>query len=216
MKPIVYTTIYGDYDNLKDQPDIGVRYICYTDNPNLQSDIWEIIYDPIYPHLHPRIRAKYRKLICPFDTLSLFIDGSIQIVNPNMIEELSKFLKNGWATYIHPSGRTCIESELAESLPMEKYQGLPLQEQVDYYFKQGLPKNFGLWACGIMLRDGKFEDFGTKWMLENMMWTYQDQISLPYLVWKEKFPLDTITADQYACFNGGDVLFNILGHNHNG
>jgi hypothetical protein len=212
MKPIVYTTIYGDYDNLKDQPDIGVRYVCYTDNPNLRSDVWEIIYDPIYPHLHPRLRAKFRKLICPFDTLSLFIDGSIEIVNPNIIEELSKFLKNGWATYVHPSGRTCITTELAESLPMEKYQDLPLQEQVDYYFKQGLPKDFGLWACGVMIRDGKFEDFGSKWMLENLAWTYQDQLSLPYLAWKEKFKLDTIMLDQYACFNGGDVLFNIIGH----
>jgi hypothetical protein len=212
MKPIVYTTIYGDYDNLKDQPDIGVRYVCYTDNPNLRSDVWEIIYDPIYPHLHPRLRAKFRKLICPFDTLSLFIDGSIEIVNPNIIEELSKFLKNGWATYIHPSGRTCITTELAESLPMEKYQDLPLQEQVDYYFKQGFPKDFGLWACGVMIRDGKFEDFGSKWMLENLAWSTQDQISLPYLVWKEKFPLDTIMLDQYACFNGGDALFNIIGH----
>ena len=33
MKPIVYTCVYGDYDDLKDQPDIGADYICFTDNP---------------------------------------------------------------------------------------------------------------------------------------------------------------------------------------
>ena len=53
MRPIVYTSIYGDYDNLKDQPDIGADYICFTDNPDLKSDCWEIRYDPIYQHLHP-------------------------------------------------------------------------------------------------------------------------------------------------------------------
>lgn len=216
MKPIVYTAIYGNYDNLKDQPDIGARYICYTDNPNLKSDIWEIRYDPIYPHLHPRLRAKFRKLICPFDTLSLFIDGSIHIVDTGIIDELCTFLKNGWAAYIHPSGRTCITTELQESLPMEKYQGLPLQAQVDYYFSQGFPKNYGLWACGIMLRDGKFEDFGSKWMLENLAWSYQDQISLPYVIWKEKFKFDTIMLDQYAQWNDpGTELFKILEHNRN-
>lgn len=210
MRPIVYTTIYGDYDNLKDQPDIGADYICFTDNPNLKSDCWEIRYEPIYQHLHPRLRAKFHKLICPFDTLSLFIDGSMTIVNPNIIDELSKFLHNGWATYIHPSGRTCIETELAESLRMLKYQNIPIKEQVIHYFKQGFPRDFGMWACGVMLRDGKFSDFGSKWMLENLAWTYQDQISLPYLVWKEKFPLDTIELDQYA----GD-LFKISHHNSN-
>ena len=217
MKPIVYTSIYGDYDNLKPQPDIGVDYICFTDNPNLKSDTWDVRYEPIYQHLHPRLRAKFHKLICPFDTLSLFIDGSIEIIDPDIFDELSNFLHNGWATYIHPSGRDCIKSELLESLPMEKYQGLPLQEQVDYYFKQGMPEHFGLFACGVMLRDGKFEDFGSKWMLENLAWTYQDQISLPYLVWKEKFPLDSIKLDQYAQWSDpGTELFKIHAHNHNG
>jgi len=213
MKPIVYTCVYGDYDNLKDQPDIGADYICFTDNPNLKSSTWDVRYEPIYQHLHPRLRAKFYKLICPFDTLSLFIDGSIEIVDVDIIDKLSNFLHNGWATYIHPSGRKCIKSELAESLPMEKYQDLPLREQVDHYFNQGMPEDFGLWACGVMLRDGKFEDFGSKWMLENLAWTYQDQLSLPYLVWKEKFPLDSITLDQYAFISGEDVLFNIVAHN---
>lgn len=216
MRPVVYTTIYGDYDNLKDQPDIGADYVCFTDNPNIKSDCWEIRYEPIYQHLHPRLRAKFYKLMCPFKGLSLFIDGSIEIVDKDIIEKLSKYLKNGWATYTHPAGRKTLTQELEDSLRMEKYQNVPIREQVDYYLKQGFPDDFGLWACGVMLRDGKFEDFGSKWMLENLAWTYQDQISLPYLVWKEKFKLDTIPLDQYACFNQGDVLFKIHGHNHNG
>lgn len=216
MKPVVYTTIYGDYDNLKDQPDIGADYICFTDNPNIKSDCWEIRYEPIYQHLHPRIRAKFHKLICPFDRLSLFIDGSIEIVNPGIIDILSKYLNTGFATYRHPAGRKTLTKELQDSLTMQKYQDIPIKEQVDYYLKQGLPDDFGLWACGIMLRDGRFDDFGSKWMLENLAWTYQDQISLPYLVWKEKFPIDTIPLDQYACFNQGDILFKIHSHNHDG
>jgi len=217
MKPIVYTCIYGNYDNLKPQPDIGADYICFTDNPNLKSETWDVRYEPIYQHLHPRLRAKFHKLICPFDTLSLYIDGNIEIVDPNIFDELSNFLHNGWATYIHPSGRDCIKSELTESLAFEKYDGQPMREQVDYYFEKGMPEHYGLWACGIMLRDGKFEDFGSKWMLENLAFSYQDQISLPYLVWKEKFPLDTIRLNQYACFDDpGTELFKILPHNHNG
>ena len=216
MRPIVYTTIYGDYDNLKDQPDIGADYICFTDNPNLRSDCWDIRYEPVYQHLHPRLRAKFNKLICPFNTLSLYIDGSIQIVNPNIIEELGKFLNNGFAVYIHPSGRDSIISEYLASKDMEKYQNLPIKEQVEYYTKQGLPEHCGLWACGLILREKTFSDFGSKWMLENLAWTYQDQLSLPYLVWKENFKIDSIKLDQYACFNTpGRELFKIIAHNNN-
>jgi hypothetical protein len=215
MKPIVYTCVYGDYDDLKDQPDIGADYICFTDNPNLKSDVWEVRYEPIYQHLHPRLRAKFYKLICPFDTLSLFIDGSIEITDPKIIDKLSEYLDNGWATYIHPSNRDCIEKELEASLPMEKYHGHPLTEQVEYYFSQGFPKHYGLWACGVMLRDGKFSDFGSKWMLENLAWSYQDQLSLPYLLWREGFRIDTIPLDQYACFNSpGNELFRIHTHKY--
>lgn len=215
MKPVVYTCIYGNYDNLIDQPDIGADYICFTDNPDLQSNTWDVRYEPMYEHLHPRLRAKFHKLICPFDTLSLYIDGNMQIVDTTILDKLSNFLHNGWATYVHPSGRDCISTELTESLLLPKYEGLPLKEQVGYYFKKGFPKNFGLWACGVILRDGKFEDFGSKWMLENLAWTYQDQISLPYLIWKEDFPMDTINLDQYAFTSGEDVLFKIVGHNRN-
>jgi|LSQX01.2.fsa_nt_gb hypothetical protein len=215
MKPIVYTCVYGDYDDLKDQPDIGADYICFTDNPNLKSDVWEVRYEPIYQHLHPRLRAKFYKLICPFDTLSLFIDGSIEITDPKIIDKLSEYLDNGWATYIHPSNRDCIEKELEASLPMEKYHGHPLTEQVEYYFSQGFPKHYGLWACGVMLRDGRFTNFGSKWMLENLAWSYQDQLSLPYLLWREGFRIDTIPLDQYACFNSpGNELFRIHTHKY--
>lgn len=216
MKPIVYTCVYGNYDNLKPQPDIGADYICFTDNPDLKSETWDIRYDPIYPHLHPRLRAKFRKLICPFDTLSLFIDGSIQIVDTGIIDKLSKFLHNGFAVYRHPSGRNCIKSELLESLTMEKYEGQPMKEQVDYYFSQGFPENYGLYACGLILRNDRYDDFGSKWMLENLAFSYQDQLSLPYLQWREGFPLDVIELDQYACFNSpGEELFKIHAHLRN-
>lgn len=216
MKPVIYTTIFGDYDTLKPQPDIDVDYVCFTDNPNLTSEQWQIRYEPVFQHLHPRMRAKYFKLICPFEGLSLFIDGSIQIVNPNILNTLSSYLKSGFACYVHPSGRKCLSTEVLASLGMEKYKGLPLAQQAKYYFDQGMPKDYGLWACGLILRDGKYTDFGEKWFMENLLWSYQDQISLPYVSWKESFKIDDIRLDQYACFNQpGTELFKILAHERN-
>jgi len=216
MRPTIYTTIYGNYDTLKQQPDIDANFVCFTDNPDLTSDQWEIRLDTSFAHLHPRMQAKYFKLVCPFDGLSLFIDGSIQIVNPDIIKTLSQFLKSGFACYAHPSGRTCLSSEVVASRQLSKYDGLPLEQQAHHYFSQGMPKDFGLWACGLILRDSKHTDFGKAWYFENLLWTYQDQISLPYVSWKEDFLIDTIMLDQYACFNSpGEELFKIIQHNRN-
>ena len=213
MKPTVYTTIFSGYDQPKPHPKMDANFVCITDDPNLSSDYWEMEYHPEYSHLHPRMAAKIFKCLPPFDGLSLFIDGSIEIIDPNIVEILSEYLDNGFAVYQHPSGRTCIESEARAGLPYPKYRGLPLEDQVDYYFSQGMPKNYGLWACGVILRNGKHEDFGSKWLLENFVWTYQDQLSLPYLSWREGFKIDTIELDQYACYNDGDELFKIHAHN---
>lgn len=216
MRPIIYTTIFGGYDTPKPHPNIKADFVCITDDPNMVSDGWDIEVHQEYSHLHPRMAAKIFKCLCPFDGLSLFIDGSIEITDPNIIEVLSEYLDNGFAVYQHPSGRTCIETELRESLPMEKYQGLPLEAQVSHYFNQGMPKDYGLWALGVILRDRNHNDFGSKWLLENFIWTYQDQLSLPYLSWKEDFKIDTIMLDQYAQWNDpGTELFKIHEHRRN-
>ena len=46
-KIAVYTVIMGDYDYLKEPEFVmdNCDYICFTDNPDLKSDIWQIRYD---------------------------------------------------------------------------------------------------------------------------------------------------------------------------
>ena len=48
IKKCIYTAIIGDYDNLyssiNNVKTDGWNYICFTDNKNLKSDFWKIIY----------------------------------------------------------------------------------------------------------------------------------------------------------------------------
>jgi len=43
-KGICYTVLSGDYDNLKNPKVVtpGWKYVCFTDQDNVKSDIWEI------------------------------------------------------------------------------------------------------------------------------------------------------------------------------
>jgi hypothetical protein len=49
----VYTALFGGYENLTEQPASSIstiRWICFTDNPNLTSDTWEIrVVEPQFP-----------------------------------------------------------------------------------------------------------------------------------------------------------------------
>lgn len=50
MKYTILTCLFGDYDTLKDPEEIDedAKYICITDRKDLQSNVWNIIYDSFY------------------------------------------------------------------------------------------------------------------------------------------------------------------------
>lgn len=62
IKLTVITAIFGDYDILHEQLDMpNVRYICITDNPNIEAYNWEIIVDNELTNKNwsPRKKAYY-------------------------------------------------------------------------------------------------------------------------------------------------------------
>lgn len=83
---IVFTSLFGRYDSLLDQPvarDSQARFICYTDDPDLMSDTWEIrVVQPAFA-ADPVRSARLHKILGPqvddeFD-VSLYIDASVRL-----------------------------------------------------------------------------------------------------------------------------------------
>lgn len=88
-RPCVYTVLFGGYEDLLEQPmaaESTVDFICFTDDPALESDTWEIrVVSPVIPTDSTR-SARYPKL-CPHDfladhDLSLYIDNSVLLTSP--------------------------------------------------------------------------------------------------------------------------------------
>jgi len=199
----IYTAIFGGFDNLVTQPPIAdVKYTCFTDNPSLQCGDWNIVVrDDILRNEEPRLRAKYFKVMSHefFDDLSIWIDGNIQIrFGPkrytNFIPDLSSYIKNGLALYKHPS-RTCIYEEEVVSKGLRKYNNAKMYNQVEAYRKEGMPENFGLWACGVLFRNNDSKKINELWWNEITKYTIQDQLSFAYLVWKHKLDIGVIDRD---------------------
>jgi hypothetical protein len=189
----VYTAIYGAYEPKPHAAVSGVDFLCFTDNQDIRNPDWEICYDP--PRYdHPRMAAKFHKLVgherlSAYDQ-SIWIDGSGELLDGAFVEIATSYLQqSSLAIFPHPARRDIFQ-ELKASIGLEKYRDLPLSDQVDHYRAQGFRSDNGLYHCGVLirnLRDPLIAEICKAWMQENLAWTYQDQISLPYLLWKYDF-----------------------------
>ena len=85
MKKVIYTSIFGDNYYLHD-PEIklkGYDFICFTDNPKYQSDVWQV---RLIPKIYEGVRDSKKPKILPHRYLkeydiSVWIDGDIKITS---------------------------------------------------------------------------------------------------------------------------------------
>jgi hypothetical protein len=190
-KRALYTAIFGSYDRLKDIPEQqGIDLICYTDDKTLRHPQWQVRHtEPRYAH--PRLSAKYYKalphiVLAEYDE-TLWIDASFQVLDTGFARDVFEYLRDASiALFLHPD-RGCIYDEAEVSKTMAKYHQQDITGQVMHYREQGFPEKAGLFAGGILARrnnDPAIRRFNEMWMEHNEEWTYQDQLSLPYLLWR--------------------------------
>ena len=107
----VYVTLFGQYEDLLEQPifaDSAVDFICITDDPELESDSWQIrVVQPVIV-TDPARSSRYPK-ICPHRFLedydvSLYIDNSV-LLTRTPEEIVSALLPDG-------AGFSAVEAQL--------------------------------------------------------------------------------------------------------
>jgi hypothetical protein len=199
---VVCTAVCGAYEHaLPSSRKIdGVDFIYFTDGKSNFpiTEPWkEIVLGD--DHLDDRRRSKRPKLnphsipeLLNYKYL-VWIDGSMTIKNDGFIEHIMSFMSNGFVISPHFDNRNCAYGE-ATIRPM-KYANEPLDEQVAFYKSEGFPENYGLYECGISARDMSnsfVKDFGQLWHQQNLIWSYQDQVSFPYCLWKTGFIPDVL------------------------
>lgn len=206
----IYTAIFGGYDDLKApvEQDVDCDFFCFSDT-KFASHVgsWRPIWVPTDPDLHPRLQAKRFRImsheVFPRGKLALkyaaktgllfgfkqydatiWCDGNFKIKSATFARAVSELVtEKEIAVFVHPD-RNCIYEEAAASLPMLKYQKLPILSQVEHYRQLGISARGGLYASGVVGRKAResaeVRAFNQIWWAENCSWTYQDQLSLPY------------------------------------
>lgn len=178
-----YTVITNSYDELKD-PYVsdGWQYVVFSDR-HLDSDVW----DCIITEKHNR-DIKIRPHLEMFENLTLYVDGSIEIVG-NLNEFVSE-VPNWFSIWQHPH-RQCTFDEAATVISIKGMNSKRVWKQMERY--KSLPRNWGLGANGIMLRDladEKVKQICELWWSEFNRGAPRDQLSLMYCFWSMGYKPD--------------------------
>lgn len=181
---IVYTSIFGDYDTLKEPKVVNdkIEYVCFTDQ-DFTSDIWEIRKKPC--KLTPRRESRRYKILSHRyfgNRVTLYIDGSL-LLTKDPYRYCKRHLKQG-KFFVTKHWRNCIYSEAKAVKYKTNHE--KLKTQIQTYKKNGYPKNNGLTDNTSLLRrrTKKMVRFEKLWWNEYINGCRRDQISFPYAAWK--------------------------------
>ena len=196
-KKVVYTCITGGYDNLIEPTYItnDFDYICFTDNLNMKSNVWQIRPLPEETNeLNTIKKQRYVKinphLLLSEYELSIWVDGNIEIKG-----DLNEFIKENAndtdCIFVpeHPV-RNCIYSEEKAVLSLRKDVKENTSPQIDRYKKEGFPRKYGLLQSNILLRRHNENDCITimeDWFEEIRNGSHRDQLSFNYVSWKHPY-----------------------------
>ena len=168
----VYSAICGRFDNPRQ--DITV----FGDHP---ADRFKM----------PVMNAKIYKILSHTyfsSQFTIYVDGNIFLNVPpsKLISELLG--EADIALFRHP-WRHCLyqEHEPAKQRVLPLFKPL-MDEQVINYRNEGMPVNFGLGECNMLIRRNNAitAEFNERWWAEICRYTNRDQMSFPYVLWKMK------------------------------
>lgn len=194
---VIYTAIIGDYDTLKEPEyiDENCDYICFTDNRELTSDIWQIRLVENTSLDSTRLQRMYKVLphkFLPEYEYSLYIDGNVRVIG-----SLRDFIRKQWngAPLLglkHPS-RDNIYDEAEACINFGKDDPKIIRKQIGRYKNEGYKADNGLTVNNIIFRrhnDEELVKVMEDWWKEIRDNSRRDQLSFCYVCWKNHFAYD--------------------------
>ena len=195
-KNVIYTCITGKYDMLIEPKVVndGFDYICFTDNPEFTSQVWDIRPIPNEIDNLPQIKKQRYIKLNPHKFLqeyeiSLWVDGNVE-VKGDIGKLLGNIMSDDCSVYVpkHPV-RNCIYSESSAVVSLKKDTKENVEPQMKRYRGEGFPEKYGLLQSNIMIRRHNNEGcirLMEKWTDELLKGSHRDQLSFNYACWKNQ------------------------------
>lgn len=192
-KICIYTTLFGGIDDLLPiiYPVDGVDYICFTDKKRDTKGWKQVIVNPGMPNnnLNAKIyKVLPHKYLADYD-YSLFVDANTLFLGKTN-QLLRLCISNGdFVMWQHPF-REDVYLEGGAIVGFVRHEPTKIIEQLKTYSENGLPHSTGLLeASYIWRRHGAVDviKLMENWWAEINQHSSRDQLSLGYLVWRDKF-----------------------------
>jgi hypothetical protein len=152
--------------------------------------------------MHPRLRAKMPKMIVwedhPGYDYYIWLDSRFSIMDEFAVERLVDECIGVDACFFKHCARRSVKQEVDFVLELmntnnqyllDRYKGEKMKEQVECYSQDINWKDDVLFECGIFIYskkviENKNYNLMKEWFYQNCLWSIQDQLSLPYLIYK--------------------------------
>lgn len=197
LKIAVYSCIVGKYDTVIEPvyKEDEIDYLMFTDQDIEWGSAWKIIdlkVDPHYDLLTPtqlnrKIKILQTDELRKYD-YTVYVDGNIEVV-AGISPIIANMGRNGFGVHYHKS-RDCIYDEVVAVKHLKRVSGEEMDQQIDSYRSEGFPPHYGLYENSILIRNNK--DVETQhlmeaWWDEYCRYPTRDQLSLPYVIWREGY-----------------------------
>lgn len=203
----IYTALTGDYDDVNEilYKENAVDYLLFTNNRNLCSSTWQVVY--VESELDNLLLSREIKML-PHKYLGEKYEASIYIdANAVVYGELSKVVnylsdKVSFAVSKH-SERKSVKEEI-DTIVQRIYNNNEPYVQYERYVKEGFDDNSGLAECGLLVRkhnDKALLKVMESWWKEFQNGIRRDQISILPVIQRLNFK-----AWQYM--DGGSIWHN--------
>ncbi len=204
-----YTCIVGSYDSLKEPLSISPEcdYYLISDKKPEKETVFQYIDIKQYLPEHIEDNTKKNRfckinphIIFPQYRYSVYFDGVLQVSSTlvKFIENLPEtrviaLAKNYWPGLYMEAMRVMLSRRDNEEI---------VKEQVEKYWLEGMPENFGSVFCGILIREHNnpvCRKLMKDWWDQVENYSKRDMISFPYVLWKNGYTINDVKtiAEKY-------------------
>ena len=196
-KICVYTCITGNYDDLQEikKKEKGIDYYCFTNNKNVHSNSWEVIYiednELSNLTLARKVKILGNDIINKYD-IALWMDGSSQFRKP--IKDFIKkyFTKDDIFTAFKHGERDNIKEECFECVRMRKEQKSKVKRLLKFYKEENYNFDNGLIESTVFIKRPQVIETMEMWFSMLKEYSNRDQLTFNYCLTKTKMPVHWI------------------------
>jgi TOD1/MUCI70, glycosyltransferase-like domain len=183
----IYTAISAGYDRLPDAvPTPGVRWVAFIEDEHptelAPAGPWEI--RPLCRDFtDPNRNAKFHKVLShlqfPDEEITIWIDGSVRILDPSRLPELVSRLGEADLGVFEHRTRTCVYQEAATCLAQKLDDPAVIWRTACEYTRNDVASNRGLWECSLLIRRNTqgVREFNQRWWQHIENGSRRDQLS---------------------------------------